>query len=104
MSIRFSRVSAMTKDKAAVFFVSGIPSSQEDLNGWTAFQTFTKDMNKDEVITVSVDTFDYGEGEPFEATPEEIAYIYMRENMRPDFIEKRTNKVGTSSFVIWLEK
>lgn len=104
MSIRFSRVTAMTTEKAAIFLVGGIPGSQEDLDGWTAFQDFTADLNENTVITVSVETFEYGEGEQCDATPEEIAYFYFREERRPDFIESRANKIGESSFVLWLNK
>ena len=104
MSIRFSRVKAMTEDKAAIFLVGGIPTAQDDLDCWTAFQAFSEELPENNVITVSVETFDYGEGEPNDATAEEIAYIYMREEMRPDFVEARTKKVGESSFVLWLNK
>ena len=104
MSIRFSRVQVMTEDKAAIFLVGGIPATQDDLDCWTAFQVFTEDMPENEVITVSAETFEYGEEEPNDATPEEVAYIYMREDKRPDFIESRTKKVGESSFVLWLRK
>ena len=104
MSIRFSRVQAMTSDKAAIFLVGGVPATQADLDCWTAFQSFSEDLPENEIITVSVETFDYGEEEPNDATPEEVAYIYMREKMRPGFIESRAAKVGESSFVLWLQK
>ena len=104
MSIRFSRVQVMTTDKAAIFLVGGIPATQADLDCWTAFQSFSEDLPENEVITVSVETFEYGEEEPNDATPEEVAYIYMRQDKRPDFIESRTAKVGESSFVLWLQK
>lgn len=104
MSIRFSRVQAMTTDKAAIFLVGGIPTTQADLDCWTAFQSFSEDLPENEVITVSVETFEYGEEEPKDANPEEVAYIYMRQDKRPDFIESRTTKVVESSFVLWLQK
>ena len=44
MSIRFSRVTTMSNNKAAVFFVGGIPASQDDLDSWTAFESFTEDL------------------------------------------------------------
>lgn len=100
MSIRFSRITATAKTKAAIFLASGIPSSKEELECWTAYKSFISELQKKESIDVSVETFEYGEGEPFDATPEEVAYIYMRENMRAGFIEARTKKVAASSFVI----
>lgn len=104
MSIRFSRVQAMTSGKAAIFLVGGVPVAQTDLDCWTAFRSFSEDLPENEVITVSVETFTYGEEDPIDATPEEVAYIYMRQDRRPDFIESRTAEVGGSSFVFWLQK
>lgn len=104
MSIRFSRISAMTNKASALFLVGGIPATQEDLNGWTAFDSFVEDMPKDEVVTVHVETFVYGEGEVYDATPEEVAYFYQRIEMRPDFIESRTEKIAESDIILWLSK
>ncbi len=99
MSIRFSRVTAMTSEKAAIFLVGGIPQSAEDLEGWTAFQEFMADI-KNRPVTACVETFTYGEGEAVDATPEEIAYFYKRTEMRSDFIETRTAKVQESEIFI----
>lgn len=104
MSVKFSRVSAMTNEKAAVFLVGGIPETQADLDGWTAFDEFVEDMPINTVITVHVETFVYGEGEACDATPEEVAYFYQRIEMRSDFIESRTEKIDESDIVLWLNK
>ena len=100
MSLCFSRVHALSAEKATVFLVGGIPTSGDDLKGWKAFESFMKDLRKNESVTIKVETFEYGEAPVFDATPEEIAYFYMREKMRPDFIEARTIKIGESSFVL----
>lgn len=104
MSIRFSRISAMTEDASALFLVGGCPTQQADLDGWTAFDSFTEELPADTVITIHIETFLYGDGEAFDATPEEIAYFYQRIEMRPDFIEKRTEKKEESEFILWLNK
>ena len=104
MSIRFSRITAMTNNSMAIFLVGGAPSSQEDLDGWVAFDEFVKNMPTDEVITARVETFLYGEEDPVDATPEEIAYFYQRVNMRSDFIESRAQKIGETNLVLWLNK
>lgn len=104
MSVKFSRVSAMTNEKAAVFLVGGTPETQSDLDGWTAFDEFVEDMPINTVITVHVETFIYGEGEAYDATPEEVAYFYQRIEMRPDFIESRTEKIDEFDIVLWLNK
>ena len=100
MSIRFSRVTAITARKAAIFLVGGVPASLRDLEPWTAFRDFTKVLSDNESIAVTTETFEYGEEEPFDATPEEIAYLYMRENHCPGFIQARTRKTNESIFFI----
>ncbi len=104
MSIRFSRISAMTEDASALFLVGGRPTVQADLDGWTAFDSFTEELPANTVITIHIETFLYGEGEVFDASPEEIAYFYKRLELRPDFIESRTQKVEESDLVLWLNK
>lgn len=104
MSIRFSRITAMTNDKAAVFLVGGIPSTQADLDPWAAFSDFIADLKENEAITAKVETFLYGEEEPFDATPEEIAYFYKRIAMNSDFIENRTEKLSETELFLWLQK
>lgn len=100
MSIRFSRVKAEAEDRSSTFLVGGIPTAPADLEGWTAYQEFLRGSRDNEQITACVETFVYGDGEPFDATPEEVAYIYLRAARRPDFIEARTTKVADSEFSI----
>lgn len=102
MSIRFSRVKAVAGSKSAIFLVGGVPLSGKDLNKWTAFKEFISGLEENTPITISVETFLYGGEEPFDATPEEVAYIYKRLSMRTDFIEKRTEQCADSEFEIKL--
>ena len=104
MSIRFSRVAATAANKTAIFLVGGVPASQRDLEPWTAFRNFTRETPSGENVSVAVETFEYGGEEPYDATPEEVAYIYMREERRPGFIGARTKKTGESSFLLSLRK
>ena len=104
MSIRFSRVTAAAPHKVAVFLVGGLPTSKKDLEPWTAFRDFTRALPEKERIAITVETFEYGEEETYDATPEEVAYIYMREERRPGFIEARAKKTGNSGFLISFRK
>ena len=99
MSLRFSKVSLISDGKNTEFLVGGSPKSQTDLQGWTAYEKFIKDV-PDHLIDVHAETFLYGGEEPVDATPEEVAYFYKRIEMRPDFIEKRTEKCGEKDFQI----
>ena len=51
-------------------------------------------------IMARVKFFLYGVEDPFDATPETIAYFYQCIRMRPDFIEKRAKKHGDSDLII----
>ena len=98
MSVRFSRVKLVSKDKAAVFLVSGLPRSQEDLKGWKAFDSFREGSVADAIAYV--ETFEYGDGEQIDASPEEVAYFYMRSEKRPDFVDTRAKKLSESKFSV----
>ena len=100
MSVRFSRVTLTSGGTTASFLVGGSPKSQTDLQGWIAFESFMKSVPKGETVIVYAETFLYGGEEPVDATPEEIAYFYKRIEMRPDFIEKRTEKCDETDFKI----
>lgn len=101
MSLRFSRVILSSDGKTTSFLVGGIPESLLDLQGWTAFDDFLNDMHRYKVVNAHVEMFLYSGEEPFDATPEEVAYIYKRIERQPDFIESRTEKIGESDFTIF---
>ena len=104
MGVLFSRVTAVCEYDATVFLVTGIPSSQEDLDGWKAVGSFAGQLDENDRVVVHIETFVYGEGPVYDATPEEIAYFYMRTEKRPDFIEARTKKIYEKEFSFWLRK
>ena len=100
MSVKFSRVTLASSGATASFLAGGTPKNQVDLHGWTAFESFMKSVPKGETVNAHADTFLYGGEEPVDATPEEVAYFYKRIEMRPDFIEKRTEKCDETDFKI----
>ena len=98
MSLRFSKVTLASEKRRTEFLVGGIPKRCADLNGWTAFEKFIDDTPLYQTVRVFVQTFLYGGEEPVDATPEEIAYLNKRTEMRSDFIETRTEKIGKTRF------
>ena len=56
-----------------------------DLEGWTLFEEFMDELDEECTVNVHVDAYVYGEGEEFIATPEEVAYMTIRRQDRPDF-------------------
>ena len=78
MSLRFSRVTIFSDGKTTSFLVGGIPQSQANLQGWTAYDNFVSDVSRYTAINACVETFICGGEEPFDASPEEVAYFYKR--------------------------
>ena len=100
MSLKFSRVTLTNGEKTVNFLVSGAPKDQSGLRGWTAYRDYMRGVPADERVAARVETFLYGGEEPYDATPEEVAYMYKRVALRPDFIEKRTEKIGEYGFTL----
>ena len=98
MSLRFSRVTLYSAGKTASFLVGGIPKSRADLQGWTAYDNFVSGASRHMAVNAHVETFLYGGEEPFDATPDEVAYFYKRIERQPDFIDTRAEKTGESDF------
>ena len=101
MSLRFSRVTLYSAGKTTCFLVGRIPQSRADLQGWTAYDKFVSDVPRYTAVNSHVETFFYGGEEPFDATPEEIAYFYKRIERQPEFLETRTEKIGETDFKIF---
>lgn len=72
MALLFSVVTMTADDQQAEFLVSGIPAAFEDLDGWTAFHDLLDQTDHEQEISVHAETYLYGEGETFRASPEEI--------------------------------
>ncbi len=98
MALVFSRVTVTANNESESLLVGGIPRTHQDLEGWVLYDTFLDMLNEDANISVHGQIYTYGEGEPVDATPEEVAYLMTRMNMRPDFLETRCTKVKEYDF------
>lgn len=76
-------------DYIAIGLVSGTPVCYADLIDWKVFQNFLAECTADSRVLVEVRTFGYGEGDKFDATPEEVAYMKQRCGMNDRFLEER---------------
>ena len=98
MAIVFSQVTVSCKQKSATFLVAGVPHKKSDLENWTKFQEFEKEASGN--INIRVHTYEYGEGERLHATVEETAYMQMRLEANPSFLQTRCNAISTAAFLI----
>ncbi len=100
MAVLFSAVTltAIAKGEQLEFLVGGIPREISDLEGWTAFDNFTQDIDEEMDISVHAAGYIYGEGEIVKATPEEVAYFYKRIEGNPNFIQSRCSNIENYDF------
>ena len=91
MAILFSKVTMRDDYNESEFLVGGFPREADDLEGWTAYHEFLGEISEDTVVNIRTQAFLYGEGETVKATPEEVAYMMMREQRDPDSIIKCNN-------------
>lgn len=80
------------------FLVGGFPHEADDLEGWTAYHEFLGEISEDTVVNIRTQAFLYGEGEKVKATPEDVAYMMMREQRDPDFLSGHCDCIGESDF------
>ena len=100
MALLFSKVILFDGETEAEFLVGGIPRDYDDLEGYTAFDDYLGELTSECDIEVHVDSYLYGEGESVKATPEEVAYMMKRIEMRADFLEARCDNIEDSTFLL----
>ena len=61
MALLFSAVRATANDQEVEFFVGGIPREYDDLEGWTAFDRFMGEIDKETEVAVHAESYLYGE-------------------------------------------
>ena len=98
MAILFSKVTMRDDYNEAEFFVSGFPQEPDDLEGWTAYHEFLDEITEDTIVNIRAEAYLYGEGETVKATPEEVAYFYMRRNDNADFLNDRCQNIEKVDF------
>lgn len=104
--IIFSEVTLVSESgKTTDGLIIGIPNALSDLDGWMFAESFLESLPEKDFVTCKVRSFGYGEGEALRATVEEVAYIYMRLQMRPDFLETRCESLGSHRFTFdWVRE
>ena len=91
MALLFSEVTVSANGYEKEFLVGGIPRDYDDLEGWTAFDTFLEDLDEDSEVSVHVEAYLYGGEETYNATPEEVAYFMKSIEMDDTFLSRCDN-------------
>lgn len=90
MAVVFSKVTIEADGDSTEFLVSGSPRSEHGLKGWVAYENFIK--KHEAVIKAHIQPYSYGNSRLYKATPEEVAYLTMRWQQQPDFLETRCSR------------
>lgn len=98
MAVLFSAVTVTAGDQEKEFLVRGIPRELGDIEGYTAFEEFMEDIDEETEVSVHAEAYLYGEGETYTATLEELAYFYLRIEMREDFLSARCDNIEGVDF------
>ena len=98
MAVLFSAVTVTAGDQEKEFLVRGIPRELGDIEGYTAFEEFMEDIDEETEVSVHTEAYLYGEGETYTATLEELAYFYLRIEMREDFLSARCDNIEAVDF------
>ena len=98
MAILFSKVTMRDDYNESEFFVSGFPQEPDDLEGWTAYHEFLDEITEDTIVNIHAAAYLYGEGETVKATPEEVAYMTIRDQNDPNFLSGHCDCIGESEF------
>ncbi len=98
MAVLFSAVTVTAGDQEKEFLARGIPRELGDIEGYTAFEEFMEDIDEETEVSVHAEAYLYGEGETYTATLEELAYFYLRIEMREDFLSARCDNIEDVDF------
>ena len=101
MALKFSAVKLTAQEKSSKLLVGGVPTGSEDLQGWTAFDNFMKDIVGEAKVNVQVNTYLYGEGEIVDADPAEVVYMKQRQEANPNFLNDRCSNIGVLELIFF---
>ena len=87
MALIFTVVKMNAGTHEANFLASGSVKSVDELVQYKPYQDFLRKLNKECVIETSLAIYQYGEGEEFDATIEELAYFTLRMNKGVAFLQ-----------------
>ena len=94
MSLVFTVVNSTADKKKLTFLAPGAVRSIEELVNYKPYHEFAKELPKDCSIETTLSVYEYGEGEKFTATFEELAYLTIRMNKCADFLNGHCKALG----------
>jgi hypothetical protein len=104
MSLVFTVVNSTAEKKKLIFLAPGAVRSIEELINYKPYYEFVKEIPKDSTIETTLAVYEYGEGEKYTATFEELAYLTIRMNNGVDFLKDHCKALGNPILPLVISK
>ena len=95
MSLVFTVVNSTAEKKKLIFLAPGAVRSIEELINYKPYHEFVKELPKDCSIETTLAVYEYGDGEKYKATFEELAHLTIRMNNGTNFLRDHCKALGT---------
>ena len=93
MALVFTAVKAKTENECAEFLIGGVAESERDFECSTRYLELLERTGGEGEVEADMTVYEYGDGERYDATFEELAYLTLRMENTPNFLESRCNKI-----------
>ena len=92
MALLFAAVKAKIGNESAEFLIGGEVESEKDFECSTVYQEL-RDRADGSDLEADMTVYEYGEGVRYVASFAELAYLTLRMENTPNFLESRCNKL-----------
>lgn len=94
MALVFTAVKAKIENECAEFLIGGEAESERDFECSTRYLEMLEKAGGEGELEAEMTVYEYGDGERFDASFEELAYLTLRMEKNPSFLESRCNKLS----------
>jgi hypothetical protein len=104
MALVFTAVKVTAEKKNMMFLAPGAVRSLEELIHYKPYNDFITEVGKDSSIDTTLAVYQYGEGEKYNATFEELAYFTIRMKNGANFLKDHCKALGTPMLPVVINK
>ena len=94
MALVFTAVNAKIENESAQFLIGGEAESEKDFECSTRYLEMVEKAGGEGNLEAEMTVYEYGEGERFNATFEELAYFSLRMEKDENFLDSRCHKLS----------
>ena len=104
MALVFTAVKVSAEKKSTLFLAPGAVRSLEELVHYKPYHDFLNEVGKEATIDTTLSVYQYGDGEKYDATFEELAYFTIRMKNGANFIKEHCKALGNPMLPIIISK